>query len=125
MHSAGGQSPATYQLHTQLTVGAKNRRCRWQRLFGFVVELAQLGEVLDGADHLAGVGVLVVVPGNDLNLGVAVRQGQNHGLRCIEQGTEAHTDDVGGDDLVGVVAEGPRYRRLPRARMAAGRNRRA
>ena len=73
---------------------------------GFVVELAQLGEVLDGANHLAGVGVLVVVPGNDLNLGVAVRQGQDHGLRCIEQGTEAHTDDVGGDDLVGVVAEG-------------------
>ena len=28
----------------------------------------QLGEVLDGANHLAGVAVLVVVPGHDLNL---------------------------------------------------------
>src|SRR5699024_12792980 len=30
--------------------------------------LAVLGEVLDGADHLRGVAVLVVVPGHDLNL---------------------------------------------------------
>ena len=37
-----------------------------------VTELQQLSEVLDGADHLAGVGVLVVVPGNDLNLSHAV-----------------------------------------------------
>ena len=29
-------------------------------------ELVQLGEVLDGANHLRGVGVLVVVPGHDL-----------------------------------------------------------
>ena len=28
----------------------------------------QLSEVLNGADHLRGVGVLVVVPRNDLNL---------------------------------------------------------
>src|SRR5699024_11277764 len=35
--------------------------------------LAVLGEVLDGADHLRGVAVLVVVPGHDLNLiGVVV-----------------------------------------------------
>ena len=33
----------------------------------------QLREVLDGANHLAGVAVLVVVPGDDLNLiGVVV-----------------------------------------------------
>ena len=31
-------------------------------------QLLQLGEVLDGADHLAGVAVLVVVPGHDLDL---------------------------------------------------------
>lgn len=37
-------------------------------VWDLVVELAQFGEVLDGADHLAGVGVFVVVPGNDLNL---------------------------------------------------------
>ena len=32
-------------------------------------KLQQSGEVLDGADHLRNVGVLVVVPGDDLNLG--------------------------------------------------------
>ena len=31
-------------------------------------QLLQFGEVLDGADHLAGVAVLVVVPGHDLHL---------------------------------------------------------
>lgn len=31
-------------------------------------ELQQGSEVLDGADHLRNIGVLVVVPGNDLNL---------------------------------------------------------
>ena len=30
--------------------------------------LLQFREVLDGADHLAGVAVLVVVPGHDLHL---------------------------------------------------------
>ena len=60
--------------------------------------LAQLGEILDGTDHLAGVGVLVVVPGDDLNLRIAVGKRQDHGLRGIEQGAEAHADDVGGDD---------------------------
>ena len=30
--------------------------------------LVQLSEVLDGADHLRGVAVLVVVPGHDLHL---------------------------------------------------------
>ena len=31
-------------------------------------QLVQLSEVLDGADHLRGVGVLVVVPGHNLHL---------------------------------------------------------
>ena len=35
-------------------------------------QLAQLGEVLDGANHLRGVGVLVVVPGHDLLTGPKV-----------------------------------------------------
>ena len=56
--------------------------------------------MLDGAAHLAGVGVLVVVPGNDLNLSSAVAQIHDHGLSSIKQGAEAHTDDVGGDDLI-------------------------
>ena len=71
-----------------------------------VWKLAELGEVLDGADHLGGVGVLVVVPGNDLDLRVAVLHVDDHGLGGIEQGAEAHADDIGGNDLVGVVAEG-------------------
>src|SRR5699024_6780762 len=70
--------------------------------------LAVLGEVLDGADHLRGVAVLVVVPGHDLNLiGVVVDLG-DHGLGSVEQRAVAHTDDVGGNDLVLVVAEGLR-----------------
>ena len=36
------------------------------------VGLQQLSEVLDGADHLRNIGVLVVVPGNNLDLGLAV-----------------------------------------------------
>ena len=62
--------------------------------------------MLDGAAHLRNVGVLVVVPGNDLNLGLAVGQSADHGLSSIEQGAEAHADDVGGDDLVLGVAVG-------------------
>ena len=72
----------------------------------FPVELQQGGEVLDGPDHLRNVGVLVVVPGNDLHLAGAVAQVDDHGLGGIEQGAETHADDVGGNDLVGVVAEG-------------------
>ena len=37
----------------------------------FAYEL-QLGEVLVGADHLGGVGVLVVVPGHNLLTGLKV-----------------------------------------------------
>ena len=62
--------------------------------------------MLDGTDHLAGVGVLVVVPGNDLNLSGAVAQIHDHGLSSIEQGAETHADDVGGDDLILGVAVG-------------------
>ena len=66
---------------------------------------AQLSEVLDGADHLAGVAVLVVVPGHDLHLiGVVVDLG-DHGLGGIEQRAVAHADDVRGDDRILVVAE--------------------
>ena len=62
--------------------------------------------MLDGADHLRNVGVLVVVPGNDLNLGHAAGQLVDHGLGSVEQGAEGHADDVGGDDLVFGVAVG-------------------
>ena len=53
-----------------------------------VWRLGQLSEVLDGADHLRNIGVLVVVPGNDLNLNLAVGQLGNHGLSSIKQGTK-------------------------------------
>ena len=65
---------------------------------------AQLSEVLDGADHLAGVAVLVVVPGHDLHLiGVVVDLG-NHGLGGIKQRAVLHADYVGGNDGFLVVA---------------------
>ena len=66
---------------------------------------SDLCEVLDGANHLAGVGVLIVVPGNDLNLeGVIVDLG-DHGLGGVKQGAVTDADDVRGDDGIGVVAE--------------------
>ena len=65
----------------------------------------QLSEVLDGANHLAGVAILVVVPGHNLNLiGVVVDLG-NHGLGGIEQAAVTDADDVGRHDGIGVVAE--------------------
>ena len=67
--------------------------------------LLQLGEVLDRADHLAGIRILVVVPGDDLDERVAVADRHALGLRCIEQRAVGDTDDVGGDDLLFRVAE--------------------
>ena len=46
-------------------------------------QLAQLSEVLDGANHLRGVAVLVVVPGNNLHLIGVLIQLSNHGLGGI------------------------------------------
>ena len=66
----------------------------------------QLGKVFDRADHLAGVGVLIVVPGDHLDQALAVAGGADQGLGGVEQGAVGHADDVGGDDLVLVVAEG-------------------
>ena len=70
------------------------------------LELVELCEVLDGANHLARVGVLVVVPRNDLYLVGVVVDLSDHGLRSIEQRAVTHADHVGGYDLVGVGAEG-------------------
>ena len=65
-----------------------------------------LCEVLDRANHLARVGVLVVIPRDNLNLIATVRDLADHGLGCIEEGAVAHADDIGGDNLIRVVAEG-------------------
>ena len=45
---------------------------------------------------------------NNLNLGLAVEQLVDHGLGSIEQRTVGHTRDIGGNDLVLVVAVGHR-----------------
>ena len=72
----------------------------------FCFDLRKLCEVLDGANHLRGVGVLVVVPKNNLYLvGLVVDLG-NHGLGSIEERTVGNADNVGGNDSVLVVAEG-------------------
>ena len=68
--------------------------------------LFELGEVLDRADHLAGVRILVIVPGDDLDERGTVAHGHTLGLRCIEQRAVGDADDVGGDDLLFGVAEG-------------------
>ena len=72
------------------------------------LSLFEFGEVLDGADHLRSVGVLVVIPSDDLDFVFAFVDFGDHGLGGIEEGAIAHADDVGGDDLVFVVAEGLR-----------------
>ena len=48
----------------------------------FQLRSVKLCEVLDGANHLRGVGVLVVVPGNNLNLIGILVDLSNHGLSC-------------------------------------------
>ena len=68
--------------------------------------LRELCEVLDGANHLAGVGVLVVVPRNNLYLVGILVDLCNHGLGSIEERTVGDTDNVGGNDLILVVTEG-------------------
>ena len=59
--------------------------------------LLQLSEVLDGANHLRSVRVLVVVPRNNLHL-----------ISClcsVEERTEAHAEDIRRNDLLVVVTE--------------------
>ena len=47
--------------------------------------LFQLSEVLNGANHLRSVRVLIVVPSNNLYERVAVTDLRNHGLVSVEQ----------------------------------------
>jgi len=70
------------------------------------VNLVEFSEVLDGSYHLAGIGVFVVIPGNNLYLIGIVVDLSNHGLGSIEERTVADTDDVGRNDSVFVVTEG-------------------
>ena len=68
--------------------------------------LFELGEVLDGADHLAGVAVLIVIPSNNLHLIGVLCDLLNHGLVGIEQAAVGHADDVAGDQLLGGITKG-------------------
>lgn len=70
------------------------------------MNLVKFGEVLDGTDHLRGVGVLVVIPGNNLDLIETFREFDDHGLGGIKEGTVGHADDVTGDELFLGVTEG-------------------
>ena len=47
--------------------------------------LFQLSEILNGANHLRSVRVLIVVPSNNLYERVAVTDLRNHGLVSVEQ----------------------------------------
>ena len=47
--------------------------------------LCELSEVLDCTNHLRSIGVLVVIPGNNLNLIQSVAEIGNHGLCGIEE----------------------------------------
>ena len=58
-------------------------------------EKLQLSEILDGANHLRSVGVLVVIPRNNLNLIQTVGDLSYHSLSSVEQRAESHTDNVG------------------------------
>ena len=79
-----------------------------QAIFNGRTPLAVLSEVLNGTNHLRSVRVLVVVPRHDLDLVGVVVDLSDHGLGSVEQRTVTHTDDVGGNDRVLVVAEGLR-----------------
>ena len=65
----------------------------------------QLSEVLDCANHLRGVAVLVVIPRNNLNLIQTVADRGNHGLGSVEEGAVLHTDNIGRNDRILVVTE--------------------
>ena len=57
------------------------------------------------ADVLAGEGVLVVVPGDDLDVVEPILVGEDDGLGRVEDRAIGRADDVAGDDLIGGVAE--------------------
>ena len=68
--------------------------------------LLYVRKVLYSPYHLRGVGVLVVIPRNDLNLRETVIHGSDHRLGSVEQRAVGDADDVGGNELFLGVAEG-------------------
>ena len=69
-------------------------------------QLSKLCKILNSTYHLAGVGVLVIVPRNYLYLIGVVVDLCNHGLGGIEERTVGDTDYVRGNDRIYVVAVG-------------------
>ena len=87
---------------------ARKRRTLCYLTKQLILGSSQLSEILDGSNHLAGVAVLVVIPGNYLYFIEIVSDLGNHGLSSVEQRTVSHADNVGRNDRIGVVAEGLR-----------------
>ena len=63
-------------------------------------------EVFDCTNHLACVRILVVIPGNNLYQSLAVAHRKNLCLGSVEDGSCSAVDDIGRNDLIGVVCEG-------------------
>ena len=78
--------------------------------------------MLDCTNHLACVGVLVVIPRNYLNLCCAILKWKYHCLSSIEEGTKSHTNDIAGYDFVFVVSEGNVTKEQINAAMKAASN---
>ena len=74
-------------------------------LFTFKNSLLYVSEILNGSYHLACVGVLVVIPRNNLNLIETVAEVANHSLCSVKERAVSHTDNIGRNDSVLVVAE--------------------
>ena len=64
---------------------AKKKAAANATAFRFVINLRKLCKVLNGANHLAGVAVFVVIPRNNLNLIKSVAEVDNHGLSCVKE----------------------------------------
>ena len=69
------------------------------------LSVQQFAKVFDCTNHLACVGVLIVIPGNNLHLIQAVAQLGHHRLRGVEEGTVTDADDIRGNDLILIVAK--------------------
>ena len=68
--------------------------------------LLDLSEIFNGTNHLAGVAVLVIIPGNNLYLiGIIVNLG-NHGLGSVEQRTVGNADNIRRYERLLGVTEG-------------------
>ena len=66
---------------------------------GTIPELSKLSEVLNGTNHLACVGILIVIPGNYLYLIQIITDLGYHGLCSVKQRTIAHSDGTSEETM--------------------------